>query len=428
MRIADLPDVGGFAAFLSERAGMAGVQVFGVHHPPLSDPKGEGVAKVHGSDPQPLHGRKDQALPVIVDPFESGDQSIEAFTETMERSSVGLVAHRGEGGVPHEMALEQLEAHGLRVVLHGHTRDYDTADSSRKSSLFICENRELPLSQFSAQPSSDFMVIAFMIVYNESDVFEASLDALNSHGVEAYVIDNWSTDGTYEMARERVGRGVTGVERYPQDEAPEYFDLKSLLVRVEALVGELDGDWYIKHDADEVREGPWPGIPLRDAIWMADVAGYNCLDFTVLNFRPVDDSYVGGADLVDQFEWFEFGRNPGHFKQWKAWKNFGQEIDYARFGSHSISFPGLKVFPYKFLLRHYPIRSQSHGERKVFAERQSRFLPDAKKRGWHKQYDHVEPGHSFISDPIDLVRFGPDFADMYLVERLSGVGLERIQL
>jgi hypothetical protein len=87
------------------------------------------------------------------------------------------------------------------------------------------------------------------------------------------------------------------------------------------------------------------------------------------------------------------------------------------------------VYPYKFLLRHYPIRSQAHGERKVFRERQSRFLPEARDRGWHRQYDAIQAGHSFLRAPESLEEFAEEsFLEDYVVERLSGVGLDRVAL
>ena len=46
----------------------------------------------------------------------------------------------------------------------------------------------------------------------------------------------------------------------------------------------------------------------------------------------------------------------------------------ARYRAFRARFPGRKVFPIQFLLRHYPIRSQRHGETKVFTERKPRFL------------------------------------------------------
>jgi len=70
------------------------------------------------------------------------------------------------------------------------------------------------------------------------------------------------------------------------------------------------------------------------------------------------------------------------------------------------------------------IRSQEHGEKKVFKDRLPRFSPELRKIGWHVQYDSFEPGYSFLNDPDALLRYEPlDCAEQYLLERISGVGI-----
>lgn len=79
--------------------------------------------------------------------------------------------------------------------------------------------------------------------------------------------------------------------------------------------------------------------------------------------------------------------------------------------------------PYKFLLKHYPIRSQAHGEKKIFLERKSRWHPDERRKGWHSQYDEIREGYNFLRQPDKLILFDTDFYKKYLVERLSGIGI-----
>lgn len=321
-----------------------------------------------------------------------------------------------------ELIHQLLTSNGVRVPFRGNAPN-DGSDLG--AGLLLTEPPGYGWSAL-RPPSESFDVVAFVIVYNEEDILEAALSDLVDQGVSVYVIDNWSSDRSYEIAHSLRGRGVVGLERYPQGGPPKYFDLRSLLERIEVLAGELGADWYMKHDADEFRRSPWPDVSLRDGFYAVQCAGFNCVDFTVLNFEPVDDGFEAGMDPLGYFRYFDFGRKPGHFRQLKAWRNTGEPIEYASLGSHRIRFPGLRIFPYKFLLRHYPVRSQRHGERKVFAERQSRFLPEARKRGWHRHYDAIEAGHSFIRNSGDLREWDEvDFGRRYLVERLSGIGVER---
>lgn len=111
----------------------------------------------------------------------------------------------------------------------------------------------------------------------------------------------------------------------------------------------------------------------------------------------------------------------------KAWKRQAVPVDCATSGGHEVTFPERRVYPFKFLLRHYPIRSQEHGEKKVFKDRLPRFSPELRKIGWHVQYDSFERGYSFLHDPQALLRYdSSDFAERYLLERISGVGIKRL--
>lgn len=93
-------------------------------------------------------------------------------------------------------------------------------------------------------------------------------------------------------------------------------------------------------------------------------------------------------------------------------------------GGHEVRFPGRAVYPIKFLLKHYPVRSQAHGLRKVLRERVPRWDPAERAAGWHTHYDHVGPAHRFVRAPETLEYFDPQrFEANYLIERLSGIGL-----
>jgi hypothetical protein len=257
----------------------------------------------------------------------------------------------------------------------------------------------------------DFRVIALLSAYNEGDIISPVLDHLIENGVDVYFLDNHSTDDTLEQVSQRLGRGVIGVEKFPgevpEDPGPSRFDWGGILRRKEELAGELTADWFIHHDADEIREPPWPGISLRDAIRWVDRLGYNSIDFRVVNFPPNDDGFRQGSDPRTYFRYWEA---PGEFDevQIKAWKKGSATISLAPFGGHEVRFGDRRVFPIRFLLRHYPIRGQAHGERKVFAERKSRFLAKERVRGWHVQYDSWKEGDSFLKDPYHLHLFDDD--------------------
>jgi hypothetical protein len=251
-----------------------------------------------------------------------------------------------------------------------------------------------------------FRVVAIISTFNEADVIESVLDHLASNGIWSYLIDNCSTDETVHRARQWLGRGLLGIESFANP-ASGRTSWKALLARKLELARELGADWYIHHDADEIRESPWPDMSLREAIRLVDRLDYNAIDFRVLNFAPVDDTFRAGDDPRQHFlRWEE----PADYDrlQRKCWKAGAAELRLAD-GGHDVRFADRRVFPMRFLLRHYPIRSQAHGLRKVFEDRKTRFAEEELAFGWHRQYDHIaRPDHLFLRNPASLRPFDLD--------------------
>lgn len=274
-------------------------------------------------------------------------------------------------------------------------------------------------------PPQDFHVVALIATYNERDVIESVVNHFYENEVDVYIIDNWSTDGTFEKVERLKGKGVIGLERFPADGPSPYFELVDILKRKEQLSQTIPADWFLHCDADEIRESPWQELNLREAFYQVDQEGFNVVDFIVLRFDPTDDLFKEGMSLAQHFRFFKFD-SQGRLKKISAWKKEGRIVDLHTEAGHDIELENKRIYPIKFLLRHYPIRSQAHGERKVFVERKQRWSPDLKKKGWHVQYDSLSKGANFLKDPKDLVQFDNMFYQNYLLERLTAVGLQEI--
>jgi hypothetical protein len=198
-----------------------------------------------------------------------------------------------------------------------------------------------------------------------------------------------------------------------------------MLERIEALSREIEADWFIRRGADEVMVSPWPGISYLDALYFADQSGFNCIDHTIVEFHPVDDGFEMGMDHEAYFRHFDL-KNLSHSKQRKAWKNFGQPISTIPSAGHDVLFDGRRIYPFKFLTKHYSFRSQRQGERKVFRDRKARWNPKERERGWHIHYDSMQKGHRFVQSASEKEVFDEDhFNRIYLIERLSGIGTHR---
>lgn len=250
--------------------------------------------------------------------------------------------------------------------------------------------------------AAELKVLALVAAFNEEDIVGQVVADLVAQGVQVYFIDDGSTDSTVGRVEPWLDRGVIGIERRPPAATGSW---AAILRRKEELAAQLDADWFLHHDADELRESPWDGVSLRDAIARVDRLGYNAIDFRVLDFWPTDESWRPGDDPRRTFTHFV----PGHAYdelQIKAWKKTSAPVELVSSGGHQARFSGRRVFPLRFLLRHYAIRSSAHRQRKVFHERLPRLAAEARERGWHRQYlEAAESGAGIVRDPATLRRY-----------------------
>ena len=135
-----------------------------------------------------------------------------------------------------------------------------------------------------------------------------------------HVADNWSADGTYERALELREHGALVVTRWPEEGPAGTYDAFENMREKERIMLASGADWVLHTDVDELRESPWPGVGLRDALHHVELRGANAVDHTCVIFPPTDDAYVSGSDFGAHFRRFEFGRRHGHFRQVKAFK------------------------------------------------------------------------------------------------------------
>jgi hypothetical protein len=315
-------------------------------------------------------------------------------------------------------------ANGASPALAGLTRDNDR--DSQKHTVLLTFGQELrPPSR---PAPADFSVLAVIPAYNEVDIIDPVIDRLLAQGIRVHLIDNWSTDGTFERVSDlAAGNDRVTIERFPADAAPERCEWASVVRRVEQVAAGDEADWIVFQDADEVRRPPWPGIGLRDGIWAVDRVGYTLVDHTVVNFRPVDFTDYTGMDPLEHFTHFEFGQHPGDFAQLKTWKR-SPEVTFAGLGGHRARFDDARVYPLKFTNLHFPIRSQAHGRRKILHDRRQRFSPEDLARGWHGHYDFVGEETTLVWDAARLNPYDPaTFESEFLTELVSGVNIPRLQ-
>ncbi|HXW30550.1 MAG TPA: glycosyltransferase family 2 protein [Xanthobacteraceae bacterium] len=294
-------------------------------------------------------------------------------------------------------------------------------DLGAKNAVLAVAGRNVTFSR----PHEVKSVAAIIAIYNEEDIIEELVRYLKAQGVDVHIVDNWSTDHSWEKAQRLYAEGVCkGVVRFPAAPTSD-FELANILRHTAEYAAKLESDWVMHYDADEFRCAPWPEATLAEAITFVDGLGCSAIDFTVLNF-----GFTGHEDQdrfsPNAFKFFDFARHPSHLLQVKAWKNDRRVLDLVATAGHVAVFPGSHVYPIKFLTRHYPLRSAKHAAKKLFKDRLPRVEREKRERGWHNHYDTylgmtcVGPWRRYELLNFDLHMFNAE----YLIERLSGVGIE----
>jgi hypothetical protein len=262
-------------------------------------------------------------------------------------------------------------------------------------------------------------LVAIVSAYNEEDIIGPALAHLVAQGASVYLLDDGSTDRTVARARQAAGSGLIGVESLPpvgRGDGTGAYCWSRILERKAQLASTLDADWFIHQDADEFRESPWPHLPLADAVGLVGRLGWNAIDFEVFNFVPAGEDVQPGQDPAGTFQRYQPAAEYDRL-QIRCWKRTATPVDLVTTGGHEARFPGRRVFPVRFPMRHYPIRSAEQGERKVFRDRLPRFDPDERARGWHVQYDRYVEGQPVLSDVAPALVYDRDAASVALQVR-----------
>jgi glycosyltransferase involved in cell wall biosynthesis len=267
-------------------------------------------------------------------------------------------------------------------------------------------------------------VLAIMNCYNEKDIIVESINHILNQGLDVCVIDNYSNDGTYELVADIFANNPRVVLRQSKDYGNNY-EWQKLLEGTEGISHEFSQKyiWFMHYDADEIRYSPIKDITLQQMITFVDSLGYNSIDMTVIDFR-----FTRNVNVQQNYEnnllSFEFGRRAGHFCQVKCWK-YAKDLSLAPSGGHDAQFADRKVYPIKFLMKHYPLRNIEQAKNKIFIDRANRIQKEKLEKGWHAHYDNfIVNNENIVFNEHQLVRWHKNIFDYeYLVERISGIGI-----
>ena len=248
-------------------------------------------------------------------------------------------------------------------------------------------------------------VVALLAFRNEARVLARTLAHLAAQGVDVCLIDNGSTDESLAVARRFLVEDGGPVFRLETLPFAGSFHMPELMAYKERLAREIDADWFLHQDADEIREPPAPWATLREGLAAVDAQGFNAVDFREFVFLPTADggeSFEGRDFVALMRHYYYFAPQPQH--RVNAWKNTGAPVDLHTHWGHRVEFVGRRVAPGPFVLRHYMALSRAHALGKYGGRIHS--APDIAHRGW--------------ADP--RVNFQPDKLRLPKIEQLKTLG------
>ena len=215
--------------------------------------------------------------------------------------------------------------------------------------------------------------VAVIAVRNGRPYLQRCLDHLIAEGIEIAIIDNMSSDGSYEACLDYLSRGICALERL---DYRGVFSLREQLQYKQKLTENIAADWIIHQDIDELLQSPRPGENLLSAIQRADRAGANCINFDEFVFLPYADE-IRRADFFSSPYYYFF--QPNYPRLMRAWKK-SSGLSNIGTGGHRLQGDVIR-FQQDFVLRHYIFTSQQHALEKY---RQRRFSEQELAGGWHR--------------------------------------------
>lgn len=218
-------------------------------------------------------------------------------------------------------------------------------------------------------------ITAIIAVRNDAQSLKIVLTNLAKNNISVAIIDHESTDGIQEVLRS-FRETIVHVVVMP---FKGYFSLTDQIALKSEIANELDTEWLIHQDADEIMDSPKKGETFRAGIERVAMEGCNVINFDEFVFLPTRPHLFNkGTDFYhSMLDYYFFEPNP--FRLMRAWRKIGS-ISMAEGGHKLISSEPL-IFPEEnFILRHYLVLSKEHAMQKYLNRIYSQ---EDLEKGWH---------------------------------------------
>ena len=201
-------------------------------------------------------------------------------------------------------------------------------------------------------------IVGMLSVFNDEDIVEEVIKYYLSQGIELVILDNFSTDNTFQICKKFSKKEKVKLSRIKMKF--ETILYKRVFYDI-ALV--QSPDWIIRIASDEFLESGENNLTLKDAILKIDEKGYNLIQFDRFDFFMTDKDDESVKSIKEKLPYYSF-QNDFVYRAWKYIP--GIRLNFP--GEHLPIFPefkGYNIYLKKFVMRHYPFRSKEQSEKRM---------------------------------------------------------------
>jgi len=236
-------------------------------------------------------------------------------------------------------------------------------------------------------------LVGMLPVYNEVDIVEEVIQHLLSQGIDLVVLDNGSTDGSYEICKKFAEKGLITLNQVKTSK----FDFPLILRILYDMALTRNPDWLIRSDQDEILESGTENLTLKEAIEQEDDKGCNLIQFNVFEFFATNDDNLTAKSIKDKFRYYSWQ----HDYAYRAWKHIpGVRVENE--AGHMPIFPEgcqYRISEKKFVMRHYRFRNKEqaikNNEQRIL---RTKDIPE-RKIGWYAHFDKISKKQF---EPVDF--------------------------
>jgi len=254
-------------------------------------------------------------------------------------------------------------------------------------------------------------------IYNEEDIIQQNLKWYSERGIPNVILDNGSTDGTYNICKELLGNEIYSLKKVPFEEHDRELSLKEL----SKLTRDLPFDYLLLADADEFYESPVRDEDLKVSLENEIKKGYNIVRFHNIEFWMTEKDDLSESNPLKRIRHYSFFDS----NRYKLFPNNSSINFWSKFGHVPIFSKNLKFneSPKIHISRHYKFRSLAQGYAKI-----NRIKPPVRRKDVSFHYIMFKESPENFIIPSDLLTEYFEDSNWDLERKFDGKRMNKTEL